>query len=350
MRAEGEHRREMCVMPPLHPLVSRWKLCWISTWFRISLCKMCLLRGGPPIPAFSLAVRMGPVPRSAHTGDRAHLQNVSHICSHKTNLSLLTKPALFLLSLQDLFPVWRNYVHPFSVPCRVPCMDISGERCISVPLKSFRVEILHWLGGFGAAVLLSASVLWASSGSWTGCHHKLLGCQALILLLKIFQCIWGSITLLQCSGMHLLVLLQLVHSPDRHLLSLQWVFLLCGMILLVPASSLSHVGGMAFPGPLCSILLVSAASLLSWSWYNCQLRLISTRKSIHTPSLTLQNLFYHTVHSTGVLHLVPRWALPTELPLPFWVSWGLWLGHNHVMPCRCCSAHHSFAELGDDGM
>lgn len=45
----------------------------------------------------------------------------------------------------------------------------------------------------------------------------------------------------------------------------------------------------------------------------------------HSSGFILAILQYHTVHNTGVLHLVPSWALPTELPLPFCISWGLWL-------------------------
>lgn len=45
----------------------------------------------------------------------------------------------------------------------------------------------------------------------------------------------------------------------------------------------------------------------------------------HSSGFILAILQYHTIRNTGVLHLVPSWALPTELPLPFCISWGLWL-------------------------
>lgn len=140
MRAEGEHPREMCVMPPLHPLVSRWKLCWISTWFRISLCKMCLLRGGPPIPAFSLAVRMGPVPRSAHTGDRAHLQNVT------VTFAAIKQTCHFLLN------------QPFSSSLSKTYFQYGGIMCtLSLSLVVFHVWIYRVSAAF--QFLLSPSEL-----------------------------------------------------------------------------------------------------------------------------------------------------------------------------------------------
>lgn len=94
--------------------------------------------------------------------------------------------------------------------------------------------------------------------------------------------------------------------------------------------------------------------LLSWSWYSCQLRLINTRRNIHSPSLILQDLFLPFSSITQyTIRVCFIWFQAEPFPLSF-LSHSASPGacgwdRNHVIWSRCCSAH-PFAELGDDGM